>query len=270
MAQSETPGGGVAPSDDAARPTLSTFWIGPRLPDFQRLCLQSWLAHGHPVNFFSYEPVENVPAGVRLRDAGDVMDRARLDAPDLRIPLVIKSDIWRWAMFQKSEGIWVDSDVALVRPIPRPRRLLIGREHRGPPCIAVMWWPPDHPAVAHVLSVFDRAGLGIWAYAKPRWRRLVKRLSGKPATFRDYPWNHWGRHAVEYFLLRYGLSSEVLGYKSFYWPVVYDDYLFQAKPFQHILDDPEVLGLHCFRKSDAWFHAAPEGSFIDWAKRRYG
>lgn len=250
-------------------PTLSTFWIGPRLPDFQNMCLRSWLAMGHPVQFFSYDPVANVPEGVRVRDAEEVFPRAELDDPARDVHVVIKSDIWRWAMFQKQEGIWVDSDVVLVRPIPQPRRLLLGREERGVPCIAVMWWPHDHPAVTHLLDVFHRNGLGIWAYAKPRWKRFQNLVLGRPNSFHDYPWNHWGRHAVEFFLLRYGLKKEVLGYKSFYWPVVYDDYLFQNNPFQHILDDPEVLGLHCFRKSDDWFHAAPEGSFMHWAKRQY-
>lgn len=264
----QTPDLGAAAGD--APPTLCTFWIGPRLPPFQNLCLRSWLALGHRVQLFSYEPVENAPEGVILRDAADVTPWRRLSTPDRPVHMVIQSDIWRLAMFQKGEGVWCDSDLLLLRPIPRPDRLLLGREHDGKPCIAVMWWPAEHPAVAEILEVFDRGGLGPWAYAKPRWKRFLQVLQGKPHSFGDYPWNHWGRHAVEYYIKRYRLQDLVLGYKSFYWPVIYDRYLFEVNPFEEIILDPEVLGLHCFHKPADAFEAAPPGSFMHWAKERFG
>lgn len=260
-------------SNDASAappPVLSTLWIGPRLPEFQNLCLRSWMAQGHPVHFFAYEPVENVPDGVVQRDAAEVTPHERLFGPDRQTHIVIRSDLWRWAMFQKDFGIWCDSDVLLVRPIPRPERLLLAPEHDGKPCIAVMWWPPDHPAIGEILDVFDRKALGPWAYAKPRWKRFLKFVRGKPGDFWDYPWNHWGRHAVEYYIRKYRLRDELLSYKSFYWPVIYDDYLFAANPFEHIVEDPEVLGLHCFYKPADGVRDAPPGSFIHWAKTKIG
>lgn len=260
-------GSGVAAS--AVRPTLCTFWIGPRLPNFHNLCMRSWLAMGHPVKFFSYEPVANVPDGVELRDAADVYPRERLDDPALRIPLVIKSDIWRLAMLQRGEGIWTDTDVLLLRPMPMPGKILQAVEHHGLPSISVLWWPADHPALKEILAVFDRLGLGRWAYAKPVWNRFLGLLTGRPPAFADYPWNHWGRHAFQYFTRKYGLRGELLGSKSFFPPQVYDRSLFVAKPFRHLLDDPEVIGLHCFFKEEGAFEAAPEGSLIHWAKARY-
>lgn len=260
-----------APSEDAQaeRPALCTFWIGPRLPDFHHLCLKSWLAMGHPVRFYSYDPVENLPEGVERLDAETVFPRARLEDPALRIHFVIQSDIWRLAMLQRGLGVWCDADVLLLRPIPRPKRLLLGVERHGLPCIAVMWWPPDHPALAEIMAVFDRVGLGPWTYAKPVWKRLQKAVAFRKPDFTDYPWNHWGRHAFEYYVKKFKLQGEQLGYKSFFSPEVYKGELFRAHPFQHLLDDPEVIGLHCFFKRDEAFQAAPEGSFIHWAKRRF-
>lgn len=249
-------------ADLADLATLATMWIGPRLPEFHRLCVSSWIALGHRVRFYSYDVVENLPDGVEICDAEAVLPRARLDDPALKIPTVIKSDIWRWAMFQQGGGVWCDADLFLVRPIPEPSRLLLAREERGPVCIAVMWWPADHPGPAYVLDVFDRVGLGAWCYAKPRWKRLQRRLTGRTPDFLDYPWNHWGRHAAEYLIYRHGLWRDVLDYRAFYWPVVYSDYLFRANPYRHILGDPHVYGLHCFRKSDGWLAAAPPGSFF--------
>lgn len=251
------------------RPTLCTFWIGPRLPDFHRLCLKSWLAMGHSVKFYSYEPVENTPEGVELLDAETVFPRARLEDPALGVPLVIRSDIWRLEMLRKGLGVWCDADVLLLRPIPHPERLLLAVEQHGLPCIAVMWWPKDHPALSEIMAVFDRVGLGPWAYAKPIWKRFQKLITFRKGDFSDYPWNHWGRHAFEYYVKKYKLQKDLLGYMSFFAPEVYKGELFRAQPFQHLLDDPQVIGLHCFYKPDAEFQAAPEGSFIHWAKQRF-
>ena len=43
---------------------FGTFWAGPRLSAFEAACLQSFAVRGHPVTLFSFESVENVPAGV--------------------------------------------------------------------------------------------------------------------------------------------------------------------------------------------------------------
>ncbi|MEM9725090.1 MAG: hypothetical protein AAF909_06485 [Pseudomonadota bacterium] len=254
----------------APPPPICTLWIGERLPDFHNLCLRSWRAMGHEVRFYSYGAVENVPEGVAVRDAEDVFPRAALEDPARRIPVVIRSDIWRIAMLQRGLGVWCDADVLLLRPIPHPNRLLLGVEAHGLPCIAVMWWPPDHPALAEIMAVFDRMGLGPWSYAKPIWKRALKRLSGAAPDFSDYPWNHWGRHAFQYYVRKYRLREAQLGPRSFFAPEVYDGSLFRERDFEHLLADPEVIGLHCFYKEPEAFEAAPEGSLIHWAKARFG
>ncbi|MCX8999273.1 hypothetical protein NOF55_19390 [Rhizobiaceae bacterium BDR2-2] len=257
------------PPTTADLPTLATFWIGPRLPDFQKLCLRSWRSMGHPVRFYAYEPVANLPEGIECLDAEAVFPKAALDDPKRNIPTVIKSDIWRLAMLQKGLGIWCDSDLLLLRPIPRPDRLLLGVEQHGLPCVAVMWWPKDHPALTAMLDAFHRDALGPWAHLKPRWSRFVKRLRGEPTDFSDHPWNHWGRHACAYYVKKYKLEPLLLGYKSFYSEEAYSDTPFRDHPFRHLLDDPQVIGLHCFRKQPEWFENAPPGSLIAWARDRY-
>lgn len=250
-------------------PDIATFWIGPRLPDFHRLCVASWMAQGHRVRFFSYEPVDNLPPGVESCDAETVFPRARLADPALKMHVVIQSDIWRLAMLQKGLGVWCDPDVLLFRPISRPSRLLLGVERHGSPCVAVMWWPADHPCLAEIMAVFDRVGLGPWSYAKPRWRRFLKLLQGRRPHFRDYSWNHWGRHAFEYYVKRYKLQDLLSPYQSFYSPEAYDERPFIATSYGHLLEDPRVVGLHCFYKPDAAFRAAPADSLIGWARERY-
>lgn len=254
------------------KPTIGTFWVGPRLRDFEHLCIRTWLAQGHPVKFFSYEPVDNVPDGVELRDAQEVFDRARLfeEAPELAKKPFTQANLFRLAMLMKGEGVWCDSDLALVRPLPEFKDILVGREKNGRLCNAIIWLPSDHPLMPTVIEAFLSRSMPPWTYAKPWWKRIWKSALGVPFTLHDYPKHQWGRHPIEYFVKKEGLADQVKDYKAFYYPVIYDDYLFKPNPFQHIIDDPEVSGLHCFYKRTPDYESAGEGSFVGWLKDKYG
>ena len=92
----------------------------------------------------------------------------------------------------------------------------------------------------------------------------------QPFTLHDYPKHQWGRHALEYYVKKYKLEHKVKDYKAFYYPVIYDDYLFKSNPFNHIVDDPEVHGLHVFYKRREVYLAATADSFVGWLKKTYG
>lgn len=248
---------------------IGTFWIGPRLPDFQRLCVASWVAQGHEVRFFSYEPVANLPPGIIERDAADVMDRALIvdDAPELRA--CTRANLFRLAMLQKGEGVWCDSDLLLLRPLPAFEDILIGEEKNGKLCNAVLWLPPDAPLLSEIITAFLARGMPPWTYGKPRWKRFWKTLLGQEFKMSDYPKHQWGRHPLEYYVKHAGVAAKVQPWARFYYPVIYDDYLYKANPFQHIVDDPAVAGLHVFHKPEALFRDADPESFMAWAKARY-
>lgn len=251
--------------------TIATFWVGPRLRDFDHLCIRSWLALGHPVKLFSYDPVANVPPGVEACDAARVMDRAILmeDAPELARKPFTQANLFRLAMLMKGEGVWCDSDLALIRPLPDFKDVLVGREQNGKLCNAILWFPPDHEAMPTIISAFMARGMPPWSYAKPRWKRFLRRLTLRAPSLHDYPKHQWGRHALEYYVRRDKLDDQVKGYKTFYYPVIYDDYLFKPNPFDHIVNDPEVCGLHCFWKRNESVRAAGPGSFVGWLKEQY-
>ncbi len=251
---------------------IVTFWTGPRLRDLDHLCVRSWLEMGHPVKFFSYEPVANVPPGVIMRDAAEIMDRRQLydDAPELKAKPFTIANLFRLALLMKGEGVWCDSDYAMLRPLPEFDDFLVGREQNGKLCNAILWFPPEHPLMPTVIEHYLSRGMPPWSYAKPRWKRFLRRISGGGASLDDYPKHQWGRHALEYYVDRAGLGDKAKGYKAFYYPVIYDDYLFVQKPYQHIVDDPEVYGIHIFYKKKHSYDAAGPGSFVGWLKERYG
>jgi hypothetical protein len=109
------------------RHIFRTFWHGPRLTWITRLCLSSFLAKGHGVELFSYAPVANVPSGVIVRGAAEMLPceqvflyrggHAEASAPSLH------SNLFRYKLLRDLGGWWIDGDVLLLDgeiPAQRP------------------------------------------------------------------------------------------------------------------------------------------------------
>ncbi|TRD00173.1 glycosyltransferase [Mesorhizobium sp. WSM4305] len=81
----------------------------------------SMRAAGHPVRVWSYAPEKLeflVPHGVELRNADDVMPRALFERIVAGSEIRYFSDIFRYALLYEHGGLWMDSDVILLRPFP--------------------------------------------------------------------------------------------------------------------------------------------------------
>ncbi len=118
---------------------ICTFWYGPRLRDVDRICLASMVMTGQRVKLFSYAPIENVPAGVELHDASSILPELvfkRLDPgyPNFhsRTTIVQFSDIFRIMLMKHKQGVWLDTDVYLLKQFhPDPSKPYLARENRS-------------------------------------------------------------------------------------------------------------------------------------------
>ncbi|NIQ08729.1 MAG: galactosyltransferase Lgt5, partial [Gammaproteobacteria bacterium] len=55
-------------------PDIHTLWIEGPLSNLERICLASMLKQGHTVYLHTYGEVTNVPAGVIMKDAADLLE----------------------------------------------------------------------------------------------------------------------------------------------------------------------------------------------------
>ena len=120
---------------------FGTFWHGPALTPFEAACLHSFVARGHEITLFSYEPVAGVPDGVRLQDAREIVGPEKLSSflVDGAPSISHFSDYFRYVMFSRSELTWVDTDVFLLRGWTQdPDRTLLALETPKSICNAVM------------------------------------------------------------------------------------------------------------------------------------
>ena len=81
----------------------------------------SMRAAGHPVRVWSYSPQKLdflLPLGVEVRSAEDVMPRGLFQRIVAGSEIRYFSDIFRYAVLYEHGGLWMDTDVVLLRPFP--------------------------------------------------------------------------------------------------------------------------------------------------------
>lgn len=89
-------------------------WIGGDLSRFERLSASSFIHNGYEVNLWCYDTVGNLPAGVTIRDANEILPQESIfTVKGSPAPFV---DLWRLTVLQRYGGLWADLDVIAVKP----------------------------------------------------------------------------------------------------------------------------------------------------------
>lgn len=89
---------------------VSSLWIGNQLPKLSILCINSFLKLNYKFNLYIYEPVENVPNGVTLKNAEDILPQSEI-FNYTNGSVSAFSNLFRFTMMQKTGIPWVDTDI---------------------------------------------------------------------------------------------------------------------------------------------------------------
>jgi hypothetical protein len=96
---------------------VNSFWQG-RLSTLQKLSLNSYLAHGHQLHLYSYYKIPDLPPGVVLKDAGEILPPERIfvyrKGPG-KGSIAGFSDLFRYVLLFKKGGWWTDLDVVCLK-----------------------------------------------------------------------------------------------------------------------------------------------------------
>jgi hypothetical protein len=120
------------------------FWHGAPLSRIERLCMASFLAHGHPVDLYVYERPVAPPAGVRLRPAEEILPRALLFTHRRTGSVGSFSDWFRYRLLKERGGIWADADVVCLAPLSYPQDEIFGWQDAHAINNAVLGLPAGH------------------------------------------------------------------------------------------------------------------------------
>ncbi|MDN7353110.1 hypothetical protein [Acetobacter senegalensis] len=114
--------------------SFGTFWYGGRLSALEKACAYSLIRQGCELTLYSYCRVDNVPDGVVLADASEIIPEEMTkyfifkNMPDLGH----FSDFFRYSMFRKNKKTWVDLDMLfLSEPYVSPSGDIVVQERQG-------------------------------------------------------------------------------------------------------------------------------------------
>jgi hypothetical protein len=164
---------------------FASFWAGARISGFEAACAASFVQRGHSLCVFSFDRIENLPEGVELRDAGELVEERSTHRflIEGRPSLSHFSDYFRYKLFQKTPLAWVDMDMLLLRPLPdNLGGTILAKEEEQSVCGAFMRIDGRAPQLADLIgrteSLMDRNL--IWGETGPR---LLTKVFGQREVF---------------------------------------------------------------------------------------
>ncbi len=134
-----------------SNPSFATFWSGRRLGGYEAACLSSFSRLGYQMTVYSYGGIDNLPDGVSSRPAAEIVDERFESAFLIKgVPSPSHfSDLFRYRLFQRTDAIWVDSDMFLLRSFEQDLpTTLLARESEDNLCGAIMRLSRDDPALS--------------------------------------------------------------------------------------------------------------------------
>jgi hypothetical protein len=191
--------------DDRMMDPIQMLWVRGDFSRMEQLSVRSFLAQGHPVILYSYDPPSNVPAGAEVRDARDIVDEKL--APGVRGSLFgrgtygVFSDYFRYRLLDSKGGWWADLDVVATRPWQGfPDAVVASTQEKSHGQIAngfVMRFPPGHNVIQRCLEQIQPerlpelsgADTGPLLLHRVLGAEGVARYAQPPEVFSPVPWN---------------------------------------------------------------------------------
>lgn len=153
------------------------FWHGAPLSRIERLSLASFLHHGHPVRLYVYEQPADVPAGVEVFDAGQVLPASSLYRHHRSGSVAPFADWFRYQLLFMHGGIWADADMICVRPLDYTDPVIMGWENAEQLNNALLGLPAGDPLAQTLAASCEQPNrFRAWDTWPMRLRKLKRRL----------------------------------------------------------------------------------------------
>ncbi|MFV5453755.1 glycosyltransferase [Acinetobacter towneri] len=203
-------------------PIIHALWIGNKLGAISRSCLQSFIMRGHEVHLHTYAEIDDIPEGVKRVDANLIVPSDKIIKHNKTGSYALFSDIFRYELMRKVDGIYVDCDVYCLKPLSIPEHgYVLGFEDDNWINGAVLRIPKSSPLLESLLNAaYDPQFVPPW-YSKSRQFRLkTKKVFGVGTSLADMPWGVIGPKAITYYVRSHQQENNIQPIDIFY-PVHY-------------------------------------------------
>lgn len=233
-------------------PAVQSLWIGAPLSNLEKLCVQSFLDHGHEFHLYTYADIDGVPAGVTVKYGNEILPESEIFRND-NGSVAGFSDYFRFALLAERGGWWVDMDFVCIKPFQFDSNIVFGvLPTSDSPLTGAMRFPAKHP----VMLELKAKAAGMPNKEGSSYNHLA-RLFGK--TIRKNGLGKYGKP----FMCFYPLPLDA-------WACVFDD---SFRNDMRLYPDTHAVHIWWNRISDAGFDknaVFPEGSLIEQLKRKHG
>ena len=116
--------------DRYCEPIIQSLWIGPTLSNLEILSMKSFLFHNHIYHLYTYNEIDNVPEGVVIRDAREILPETEIFSY-ANGSVSAFSNMFRYKMLFDKGGYWVDADVVCMKRFDFKEPYIIATEPKG-------------------------------------------------------------------------------------------------------------------------------------------
>lgn len=216
---------------------IHALWVGKKLGPISRCCLFSFVKQGHKVFLHAYNEIEDLPEGIIAVDANLIISKDKIFKHKETGSYALFSDIFRYELLKKIDGIYVDCDVYCLKPIIKNNHgYVLGYEDSNTINGAVLGLPKDSPALDSLLNAaYDPLFIPPW-YSKNKQIKLkIKKILGIGRHISEMPWGILGPLAITHYINFHNLQIYVQPSDIFY-PVHYQCINQLLDPQLNILD----------------------------------
>ncbi len=196
---------------------INCFWFGGLLGEIEQVCLLSMLKQGHKVRLFGYETLLNVPFGIEIADAREVLPRNEFIFHRASGSPALGTNRLRYRIMKRGLGLWLDTDVILIKSIGQGDEYIFGWEDDAFINNAVLYLPMNARITEEICNFADQ-NYPIPPFYDPATRTELERREklGLPVGVQDLPWGVYGPKALTYFAQKNNLHCFAKPKEVFY------------------------------------------------------
>lgn len=210
---------------------IAQLWIGGNLTYMEQLCAVSFRDAGHHVKMYTYGEVGNIPDGIEVCDANEIMPLGNVIAHKRTGSPAPQADKWRYNMLAKTDDqIWADTDAYCVKRFTSSNGHFHGWESQHHINNGVVGLPSDSETLAGLIDfTSDEYAIPDWFNEELKAEMRRKKLAGNPVHVGEQSWGVWGPQALTHFLHKTGEHKYALPIEALF-PISFKKRRLMLKP----------------------------------------
>jgi len=99
---------------------IQSLWIGDKISNIEKLCINSYLKNGHDFHLYTYNNIEGVPSDCVIKDASEILPKEDVFAYNVGIgkgSYSAFSNYFRYKLLYLKGNWWTDTDIICLKTI---------------------------------------------------------------------------------------------------------------------------------------------------------